>query len=658
MDAAVLEVDDRLREEHEPLLRQRGADPVHPLQPRLRRGLRLCLIERGPPAAGVLGVVHGEIGGHECVVGGREPAVQHGHADAGTDPATVLHAVHGVHEPLGGGVRALAVGAGQQHGELVAADAGDDVVRAQRVPQRRARRADHLVADVVAERVVDRLEVVEVDQHHRAGRAVVDHRAELALEAAPVEQLGERVVVGLVAQLDLQPAPLGDVDHLGQQHAARVLVDQAREVHLRPARRAVGDEHPHLAADRGARRGERARDELARALAVGGVDEIDRRAPAQILLAEPGDRRQRRVHAPEAPVAEADRLPDRRRLERLRQPRVAHREAPPGAHRVLRDQRRSWSATGRGRRRAGRCGHPIPAVPRPRCRSTGRRTSAARASGRPAARPARRRGSRRWSPAARRRPPAHAGRASKTMRWLNVPATKPRSRPPVRTGEKMIVPRSPLRASATEPVAASEPARSARSIVSRRPGSLSTSTPSRLRPRLREPRVRDDDVAVPVPGGPHRAVGRELADRAAELAFERRALRLGQVAQVDQRAGLREPQHRLHERLELVRLDVVAGREEPGRARGPGPRARRSATRSALAAAKLAASSRTRSRLASIRSPPISSPSEHRTPTTTLTQSPRRYEIRHSVGKGPTYPRLTGYATGEYSRRANQRSTA
>ena len=82
-------------------------------------------------------------------------------------------------------------------------------------------------------------------------------------------------------------------------------------------------------------------------------------------------------------------------------------------------------------------------------------------------------------------------------------------------------------------------------------------------PGPREPRVRDDDVAIPVPGGPHRAVGRELADRAAELAFEGRALRLGQVAQVDQRAGLREPQHRLHERLELIRLDVVAGREQP-----------------------------------------------------------------------------------------------
>ena len=79
-------------------------------------------------------------------------------------------------------------------------------------------------------------------------------------------------------------------------------------------------------------------------------------------------------------------------------------------------------------------------------------------------------------------------------------------------------------------------------------------------PRRREARVGDDDVAVAMSGGVHRAVRRALADRAAESAFERRALGLGQVAQVDERAGLREPQRRLHERLELVRLDVVARR--------------------------------------------------------------------------------------------------
>ena len=67
--------------------------------------------------------------------------------------------------------------------------------------------ADQVVAGVVAERVVDRLEAVDVDDHHRALAAVAggegDVLVELGAEAAAVEQAGERVVVGEVAQLGL-----------------------------------------------------------------------------------------------------------------------------------------------------------------------------------------------------------------------------------------------------------------------------------------------------------------------------------------------------------------------------------------------------------------------------------------------------------------------
>jgi hypothetical protein len=60
---------------------------------------------------------------------------------------------------------------------------------------------------VVAERVVDRLEAVDVDDHHRALAAVAggegDVAVELGAEAAAVEQPGQRVVVGQVAQLRL-----------------------------------------------------------------------------------------------------------------------------------------------------------------------------------------------------------------------------------------------------------------------------------------------------------------------------------------------------------------------------------------------------------------------------------------------------------------------
>ena len=67
--------------------------------------------------------------------------------------------------------------------------------------------ADQVVAGVVAEPVVDRLEAVDVDDHHRPLAAVAggegDVLVELGAEAAPVEQPGQRVVVGEIAELRL-----------------------------------------------------------------------------------------------------------------------------------------------------------------------------------------------------------------------------------------------------------------------------------------------------------------------------------------------------------------------------------------------------------------------------------------------------------------------
>jgi hypothetical protein len=65
---------------------------------------------------------------------------------------------------------------------------------------------------VVAVRVVDRLEAVDVDDHHRPLAAVAgaegDVLVELGAEAATVEQPGERVVVGEIAKLRLGPLGL------------------------------------------------------------------------------------------------------------------------------------------------------------------------------------------------------------------------------------------------------------------------------------------------------------------------------------------------------------------------------------------------------------------------------------------------------------------
>ncbi len=89
--------------------------------------------------------------------------------------------------------------------ELVAAETGDGVLGAHRALQALGHDLEDLVTGVVAERVVDGLEAVEVDHHdedvaaaaHPAcegvGQPVVEHRA--------VQAPGERVVRGGMAEL-------------------------------------------------------------------------------------------------------------------------------------------------------------------------------------------------------------------------------------------------------------------------------------------------------------------------------------------------------------------------------------------------------------------------------------------------------------------------
>jgi hypothetical protein len=90
----------------------------------------------------------------------------------------------------------------QHHHELVAADAADGVADAQLVHQPRGDFLQQLVADRVAERVVDGLEAIQVDEHHRGALAVAvaerERLREAVLQQAAIGQRGERVVVGEV----------------------------------------------------------------------------------------------------------------------------------------------------------------------------------------------------------------------------------------------------------------------------------------------------------------------------------------------------------------------------------------------------------------------------------------------------------------------------
>jgi hypothetical protein len=88
------------------------------------------------------------------------------HADAGGDLPEVgrVDRRNGLAQSLGDRERGLLVGGGEQHQELLASVAPDEVAVADRVTQRDAGGCKDLFAAVVAERVVDVLEVIEIEQ--------------------------------------------------------------------------------------------------------------------------------------------------------------------------------------------------------------------------------------------------------------------------------------------------------------------------------------------------------------------------------------------------------------------------------------------------------------------------------------------------------------
>ena len=139
-----------------------------------------------------------------------------GDADARADADRLVAGRHALGErgedPLGDHDDVLrAVEAVEQDRELVAAEARDGVGRAHALAQALGDRDEQLVADRVAERVVDGLEVVDVDEQHGDGRIGLRERLVDAVdEQRAVGQPGQRVVVGLVLELALELAQLPD----------------------------------------------------------------------------------------------------------------------------------------------------------------------------------------------------------------------------------------------------------------------------------------------------------------------------------------------------------------------------------------------------------------------------------------------------------------
>ena len=228
---------------------------------------------------------------------------------------------------------------GHQHGELVAAEAGDHLAVAQPIAQGVRDLADQLVSGAVAERVVDVLEQVDVDQHARRAAVagdVVDVALELALERAAVEQAGERVVVGHVAQLGLVAAALRDVLRLGeevQRGAARVAHERRRDGD--PDDVAVVVQIAALAASGRDLAGEHALALLLVLRAVVGVQQRQHRAALELGRLVAGDGAQRAVDAQEAAVGAHDRHPGGALLEGGAEALLGLGEAALGLHALV-----------------------------------------------------------------------------------------------------------------------------------------------------------------------------------------------------------------------------------------------------------------------------------------------------------------------------------
>ncbi len=324
------EVEDRLAVELEPFLAQRAAQPldlVDALGHALRAGAGVG-VDDHPVATAHLRLVHRVVGvGQHLQVA---ETIEGGDTGAGRDvddlvaerrrvPAQRLHQLARDHRRL------LDGHLGQQHRELVAAEARQHVGVPGAGPQRRGDALQHVVAGAVPERVVDILEVVEVEHDDCAAEGIaarsLDLPVELLLEAPPVEGAGEEVVVGQVDELALELLAVGDVLHLHDQvqgDAGAVADDRHRE-------QAPAEPSPRVDVallDLVAR-------DLARLqpLPVHGIDPAvvrmrdgGERAPQQLALRVARDLAERGVDLKPATVGVDQRHADRRVRERALEP--------------------------------------------------------------------------------------------------------------------------------------------------------------------------------------------------------------------------------------------------------------------------------------------------------------------------------------------------
>ena len=191
----------------------------------------------------VLGAVHGGVGVLQQRV--RLEAVPRvdGDTDAGRDGGgPPEHRTDAADEPVGRGVRHVAVGLGHQHPELVASQPAHDVRLAQGAAHRVGHEPQHGVACGVAVRIVDVFEVVQVEVDQGQGPAVAPVAAQLlrqlVRERPRIQHVRERVLDRELLELrvrvpQLRQAGDGHPDHRQVRELVQnAVVDQRRRGQL------------------------------------------------------------------------------------------------------------------------------------------------------------------------------------------------------------------------------------------------------------------------------------------------------------------------------------------------------------------------------------------------------------------------------------------
>jgi hypothetical protein len=221
-DAPAREIELRLVVHQELLLLQRVAQAILQRHAPLDHGVHVPRIELEAIPALLLGVIHRRVGFLEEFFEVRGVAREGGDADARADggglTAELDRLAQDVHELARhrGGVE-LVGEVGQEHGELVAAEPRRRVRLPQAGSQAPRDPAQQPVAHGVPERVVDRLEAVEV--HEQDGEPLTtpprcgDRLGEAVVEERAVRQAGELVVRGqvpgaLAGVVELQDHPV------------------------------------------------------------------------------------------------------------------------------------------------------------------------------------------------------------------------------------------------------------------------------------------------------------------------------------------------------------------------------------------------------------------------------------------------------------------